>query len=114
MIRATFYRAGGVLSGFEISGHSGLSQAGSDILCAAVSAMTQLVVNTLTDQFGTKIALKTDPESAFVSVRIVDAGSGCADALMRGFRNELELLCGEYPENLSLREENITERKLSC
>ena len=111
MIRATFYRAGGALRGFEISGHSGLSQSGSDILCAAVSAMTQLVVNTLADQYGAKLALDTDPERALVRARLADEKSDSADALLRGFRNELELLCGEYPENLSLREEKTTERK---
>ncbi len=110
MIRATFYRAGGSLCGFDVSGHSGLAQSGSDILCAAVSAMTQLVVNTLADQFGADPGVNADPERALVSVRLAGAPEG-AEALLRGFRKELELLCGEYPDNLSVREKTLTERK---
>lgn len=50
MIAATFLtsRLGGVV-GFEVSGHAGLSESGSDILCAAVSSAVFLTVNTITD-----------------------------------------------------------------
>ncbi len=51
MIRAEFYKSQGLLKGFEISGHAGYAEKGSDVVCAAVSSAVQLTVNML-DGFG--------------------------------------------------------------
>jgi hypothetical protein len=40
MIQAVFYKNRSDYIGFTISGHSGYSELGSDIVCAAVSAVT--------------------------------------------------------------------------
>lgn len=53
MIHAAFFVKNGRQAGFTVSGHSGLADPGADILCAAVSAMTMLVVNTLQGGFPT-------------------------------------------------------------
>ena len=47
MIRATFYKnvENGSLVGFNIKGHSGYAESGSDIVCASVSSMTMLFLN---------------------------------------------------------------------
>ena len=45
MIRIVFYRQGEVYYGFEETGHSGFDEAGHDIVCAAVSAMTMFLIN---------------------------------------------------------------------
>ncbi len=45
MTKVVFYRAGGVFWGFEETGHTGYGDAGEDILCSALSAMTMLIVN---------------------------------------------------------------------
>ena len=39
------YRKGTLFTGFECSGHSGYSEAGSDIVCAAISTAVQYCVN---------------------------------------------------------------------
>ncbi|HOB87843.1 MAG TPA: ribosomal-processing cysteine protease Prp [Bacillota bacterium] len=42
MIRVTVWRkAAGPISGFQVEGHAGYAPAGEDIVCAAVSALTQ-------------------------------------------------------------------------
>lgn len=42
MIEARLHRnASGRLTGFRVSGHAGMAPAGSDIVCAGVSALTQ-------------------------------------------------------------------------
>ena len=41
MTRITFYKSGDVFYGYEESGHSGFAEEGEDIVCAAVSAITQ-------------------------------------------------------------------------
>ena len=45
MTRITFYTQGGIYYGFEEKGHTGYGEAGDDVLCAALSAMTMLIIN---------------------------------------------------------------------
>ena len=52
MIRATFYKKGNKSCGFEISGHSGYAEQGSDIICASVSSAAYMAVNTVTEIIG--------------------------------------------------------------
>ena len=52
MIKAEFHTASGMINGFVVSGHSGYSGSGSDIVCAAVSSAVLMAANTLTDVMG--------------------------------------------------------------
>ncbi len=47
MTKVVFYRSGGTFWGFEETGHTGYGEAGDDILCSALSAMTMLIVNSV-------------------------------------------------------------------
>lgn len=49
MIRAVFYKSKEIFSGFEISGHAGYAEIGSDIVCASVSSAVQLAINLLAE-----------------------------------------------------------------
>ena len=101
---------------FEISDHSGVSSAGSDILCAAVSSMTMLTVNTLDEFF--HIGLTADAADTSeggmpcVRVRISPeyVSSKEVTAVVSAFYNELLQLKEEYPRNLRLEVKN-SERK---
>ncbi len=45
MTKITFYTSGGIYYGFEEKGHTSYGESGNDILCAALSAMTMLIIN---------------------------------------------------------------------
>ena len=45
MIMFTFFKRDGIYYGFEEKGHAGYAEAGDDIVCSAVSAMTMLIIN---------------------------------------------------------------------
>ncbi len=49
MITVTFFKSGNNICGFNISGHSGYSDDGTDIVCAAVSSAVLMAANTITD-----------------------------------------------------------------
>ena len=55
MTKVVFYRTGGVFWGFEETGHTGYGDAGDDILCSALSAMTMLIVNTVEIAYASNI-----------------------------------------------------------
>lgn len=47
MIRVTVYQESGHCRGFKCEGHAGYAEEGSDIICAAVSALTVNAVNSV-------------------------------------------------------------------
>ena len=47
MTKVVFYRSDGIFYGFEENGHTGYGDSGEDVLCAALSAMTMLIVNAI-------------------------------------------------------------------
>ncbi len=47
MTKVVFYRSNGSFYGFEENGHTGYGESGDDVLCAALSAMTMLIVNAI-------------------------------------------------------------------
>ena len=57
MTRVEFFDHEGRITGFCCSGHSGYAEAGSDIVCAAISALTQGAVIGLKEVIGLEIAL---------------------------------------------------------
>ena len=94
MIRAVFAPD---FSGFSLSGHAGYADAGEDIVCAAVSAMTNLAVNGM-EAFGA-VAQVTAKEEGFLSYRM-DNDCGEAKRLMRSFYEELAQLQNLYPKHI--------------
>lgn len=52
MIEVKIYRAGAAINGFAVSGHSDFAVRGTDIVCAAVSALSQTAVLALAEVAG--------------------------------------------------------------
>ena len=49
MTRIRIFHSGGKITGFEAKGHSGYADEGSDIVCSAISVLTQSAVMGLID-----------------------------------------------------------------
>lgn len=69
MTKIRFFRTGGVFYGFEEQGHSGYGEAGDDVLCAALSAMTMLIVNTVEIAYASDVEYTVDEGATHISVR---------------------------------------------
>jgi uncharacterized protein YsxB (DUF464 family) len=105
MINAEFFLCGGnVFTGFSISGHSGYSDSGSDIVCASVSSAVQLTANLITDSF--RISADVSAVNNNVSLKITDhcelSESSMAHKLINALYCHLEIISEEYSENLKL------------
>ncbi|MCD7822491.1 MAG: ribosomal-processing cysteine protease Prp [Oscillospiraceae bacterium] len=100
MITALFKVSGnGGYKGFSVSGHSGYSEAGSDIVCAAVSSAVMLTVNICIDGFNVDAL----PEVFDDTVRFtVNKKSENADRLIGALKEHLEALSEEYPDNITV------------
>lgn len=102
-----FRSAEGRACGFSVSGHSGLAPEGSDILCAAISSMSQLVINTLTEDFSAEAEITVNERKAELSVKLVRVPKeyeAAAEGLLHGYLRELQTLREAYPKHLSLGE----------
>ena len=69
MTKVVFYRSGGVFYGFEECGHSGFGESGNDILCAALSAMSMLIINTVEVAYASDIDYEIDEGATRIVVR---------------------------------------------
>lgn len=67
MIKVEFYyNSSKILCGFQISGHSGYSEYGSDIVCAGVSALAINTVNSIKKLTYDTIEVKYEDEGGFL------------------------------------------------
>ena len=69
MTKLVFFRTGGVFYGLEEQGHTGYGEEGNDILCAALSAMTMLIINTVEVAYSSSIDFTIDEETTNIKVR---------------------------------------------
>lgn len=100
MIEAKFfYSKDGVCAGFEICGHSGFADSGSDIICSAVSCAVQMCCNGVTEVVGAFANIFVDSDT--VSMKIEDNDER-VQVLLESLKLELSLLEENYRENISL------------
>ncbi len=69
MTKIVFFRSGGVFYGFEEQGHAGFADAGSDILCAAISSMTMFLINTIEVAYASEVDYDIDEGATRIRVR---------------------------------------------
>ncbi len=69
MTKIVFFRSGGTYYGFEEQGHAGYGEAGDDVLCAAISAMTMLVINTIEVAYSSDVEYSIDEGATRIMVR---------------------------------------------
>ena len=69
MTKIVFFRSGGSFYGFEEQGHTGFADAGEDVLCAALSAMTMLIINTIEVAYASDVDYNIDEGATNIRVR---------------------------------------------
>lgn len=92
MITVDFFEGN---KGFVLSGHSGYSEAGSDIICASVSSAVYMVANTLTDVIGCQADIKIS--DGFMNLQIRETTRE-TDILIEGLRLHIDQLSQQYPQ----------------
>ena len=103
MIIVEFFKGSDkVTVGFCVKGHSGMSEAGTDIVCAAVSSAVYLTANTITDV----LMLTPDVEVRDGFLRLVfktKAEALKAKTLTDGLELHLKGLEEDYPKNVKVK-----------
>ena len=116
MTKIVFFRSGGSFYGFEEHGHSGYADAGEDVLCAAISAMTMLIINTIEVAYASNVEYTIDEGATNIKVRSKAALAEfeederkryAVSGLFLSYFYQLNELVEEYYENLSVEVKDI-------
>lgn len=104
MITVTLFKQNGSVVRVKASGHSGLAESGSDVLCAAVSTLVQTAYLAISDIVG-KLDHKRDDEKGYFEFE-VPFGNARHDieVIIRAMCVGLSDLSSGYPQNLKLEE----------
>ena len=70
MTRCEFFTEDDRITGFSVSGHSGYAESGSDIVCAAISAVVSMAEATINDVCGAKAKVRVKEEDARVTLTL--------------------------------------------
>ena len=103
----TFYkRSDGALIGYSSGGHAGYAEAGSDIVCAAISALTQSTLNGLKNILKAPVMFDVDEDGAFIEVSLTPEAEEVmirqAQLLLLTLQEGLQAIQREYPRNLRI------------
>ena len=89
-----------LIIGFTVSGHSGYAEEGSDIVCSAISSLSQMVCVGLENVLNLNPAIKIDDNNAYLSCKLPESLAEKdlekAQILFDTFEKSVELLlCGD-------------------
>ena len=108
MIKATFHMEGSNIVSFQVEGHSGLAEAGTDVLCAAVTSAVRLTECAVNDVLGLEAGVKVKPEKALISLKLPrglgQTNESTCQTLMAALMVYFIQLQEEYPDNIIVME----------
>lgn len=72
MIKVSIYKnANNLVTGFKLSGHADYSEYGSDVVCAAVSALVINTINSIEEFTSDKFSLDQNENKGFIEFHVV-------------------------------------------
>ena len=101
MITVTFFCSDNLICGFKISGHSGFSEEGSDIVCAAVSSAAYMTANTITEIL--HIDADVTENDGFMSLSLSKSEAEKSAVVLDGLRLHLTALSEQYTKYIKVK-----------
>ena len=113
MTTVCFYKTNGIYYGFEEQGHTGYGESGDDVLCAALSSMTMLIINAIEVSYASNVDYTIDEKTTDIKViargalpayEPDDAKRFAVSGLIQAYYYQLNDLLEEYYDYLSVEE----------
>ena len=94
------------ITGFSVSGHSGYADSGSDIVCAAISAVVTMAETTINDVCGAKAKVRVKHEDARVTLTLPTScdEEEAVQAVLAGMMLTLCSMRDDYPDYIEVLE----------
>ena len=106
MTRCEFFTENDRITGFTVYGHSGYAEAGSDIICAAVSAIVTMAEATINDVCGAKAKVRVKEADARITLTLPTScdEEDAVQAVLSGMMVTLISLREEYEDYIEVLE----------
>ena len=106
MTRCEFFTEGERITGFTVYGHSGYAEAGSDIICAAISAVVTMAEATINEVCGAKAKVRVKEEDARVTLTLPAScdEEESVQAVLAGMMLTLLSMRDDYPDYIEVLE----------
>lgn len=104
MTKCEFLIRDKIFYGFKVTGHVGFDVKGKDVVCAAISALTQSSVIGLKDVM--KLNVDYSIKDGFVECKIIESNE-CAQNMIKTLHDALLQLSKQYPKNVSFFEVEV-------
>ena len=106
MTRCEFFTENDRINGFSISGHSGYGSSGSDIVCAAISAVVTMAEATINDVCGAKAKVRVKDEQARITLTLPVScdEEETVQAVLAGMMITLAGMRDDYPDYIEVLE----------
>ena len=106
MTRCEFFTEGDRITGFSVSGHSGYAESGSDIVCAAISAVVTMAEATINEVCGAKAKVRVKDEDARITLTLPTScdEEDAVQAVLAGMMLTLSSLRDDYPDYIEVLE----------
>ena len=99
---------GSRVTGFTCKGHSGYAEAGSDIVCAAITSAVRLTECAINDVLGLEAAVKVRDKDASITLKLPSTlgqtNESTCQALLTALMVHFVQLAEEYPDYISVLE----------
>ena len=94
------------ITGFSVSGHSGYAEEGSDIVCAAISAVVTMAEATINEVCGAKAKVRVKNEEARVTLTLPTScdEEEAVQAVLAGMMLTLCSMRDDYPDYIEVLE----------
>ena len=100
MTTAKFLFSDDVIISFELSGHSGAGEEGTDIVCSAISSAVYMAANTIIEIM--KLNLETVVRDGYLKIQMNSEDARKSKVITDGLYLHLSELQNQYPNNLKL------------
>ena len=94
------------ITGFSVSGHSGYAESGSDIICAAITAIVTMAEATINDVCGAKAKVRVKDEQARITLTLPAScdEEDTVQAVLAGMMLTLISMRDDYPDYIEVLE----------
>ena len=106
MTKCEFFTQDDRITGFSVSGHSGYSKTGPDIVCAAISAVVTMAEATINDVCGAKAKVRVKEEDARITLTLPAScdEEDTVQAVLSGMMLTLISMRDDYPDYIEVLE----------
>lgn len=99
MINISIYKnADNLITGYKLTGHADYSEYGSDIVCAAVSALVINTINSIENFTSDQLKLIQDEEKGYLEFHVVTPLSNNSNLLLSSLALGFQGITEDYPD----------------